>query len=320
MYGVDIDNPPGDQTAMELVPFILKAALGTCLFSLILWCAQSKNPRAAGMMLTFPALNGLGLLTAESHNLHLMARAMLPMIALNGLLCATYIVAQRQLRSRLPHLSPVVQGCTVLGACVALWGMVAVWVAPLLQAYLASSRQIMAFMSTYAVGSVVLTVRLLWSPADEHGRGRQRFWGVIRANAVRVSGMLSLLVLVMLVARHGAEAWAGRLSAVPLIPFYSLLMLSSTRVNTPYKGARLEQVGGTVLLGPLVAMPFVWVFVHYLSALPLPRSAASSMAAGVLGLLVLWGVCGLTIWGVLGGVRVLERRRPLTDTHGLCEP
>ncbi len=59
---------------------------------------------------------------------------------------------------------------------------------------------------------------------------------------------------------------------------------------------------------------------HYLSALPLPRSAASAMAAGVLGLLVLWSVCGLTIWGVLGGVRVLERRRPLTDTHGLCEP
>ena len=37
--------------------FILKAVLGTCLFGLILWCAQSGNARAAGMMLTFPALN-----------------------------------------------------------------------------------------------------------------------------------------------------------------------------------------------------------------------------------------------------------------------
>src|SRR5262249_38057632 len=104
------------------MPFILKAVLGTCLFTLILWCAQSSNPRVAGMMLTFPALNGLGLLTAQSYDLDLMARAMLPMIALNGLLCATYITAQRQLLGRLPHLSPQVTVWTLLGACVVLWG------------------------------------------------------------------------------------------------------------------------------------------------------------------------------------------------------
>lgn len=305
---------------MELVQFILKAVVGTCLFALILWCAQSRNPRAAGMMLTFPALNGLGLLTAESHNLHLMGQALLPMIALNGLLCATYIIAQRQLLSRLRHLSPRVQVWMVLGACAVLWGVVALWVAPLVQAYLVSSSQIMAFIGAYAVGSVPLTVRLLWSPVDEYRRGRQRFWDVLCANAGRVGGMFALVVLVMLVARGGAEVWAGRLSALPLIPFYSLLMLSSTRVNTPTEVTRLEQVGGTVLLGPLVAMTFVWVFVHYLSALSLLQSAVSAMAAGVFGLLVLWGVCGLTIWGILHGVRVLECRYPLTKTHGLCDP
>src|SRR5947199_7427881 len=115
---------------MELVPLILQAVVGTGLFTLILWCAQSSNPRAAGMMLTFPALNGLGLLTAQGHDLHLMARAMLPMIALNGLLCATYIIAQRQLRSRLPHLSHGVKAWTVLAVCVLLWGTMALWVAP----------------------------------------------------------------------------------------------------------------------------------------------------------------------------------------------
>jgi hypothetical protein len=317
---MDIDNSTEDETTMELVLFILKAVVGTGLFTLILWCAQSSNPRAAGMMLTFPALNGLGLLTAESRDLHLMARAMLPMIVLNGLLCATYVVAQSQLRSRPTSLSPCVRVWTVLGACVVLWGGVALWVAPLLQSYLVSSRQIIAFIGTYAVTSVPLTALLLWSHVDEHGCGRQRFWGVIRSNAVRVGGMLGLLVLVMLLARSGAEAWAGRLSAVPLIPFYSLLMLPSTQVHTSTEVTRLEQMGGTVLLGPLVAMTFVWVFVQYLSALPLPRSTVSSLAAGVLGLLVLWSVCGLMIWGVLRGVRVLEHRRLLTNTHGLCNP
>src|SRR2546425_2152657 len=128
---------------MELVPLILQAVVGTGLFTLILWCAQSSNPRAAGMMLTFPALNGFGLLMAESYDLHVMARAMLPMIALNGLLCATYIIAQRQLLWRLPHLSPGVKVWMLLGACVVLWGGMALWVAPVVQAYLVSSRQFM---------------------------------------------------------------------------------------------------------------------------------------------------------------------------------
>src|SRR5215510_5136814 len=107
---------------MELVSCMLKTVLGTGLFILILWCAQSSHPRAAGMMLTFPALNGLGLLTADSGDIHLMARAMLPMIALNGLLCAMYIVLQRQLRSRRMSLSPCRRAWIVLGSCIVLWG------------------------------------------------------------------------------------------------------------------------------------------------------------------------------------------------------
>jgi hypothetical protein len=315
---VDIDNPTGGQRAVEWVQFLLKAVLGTCFFGLILWCAQSSNPRAAGMMLTFPALNGLGLLTAESHDLHLMARAMLPMIALNGLLCAVYIIAQRQLRYRLPHLALPVHVWTVLGVCAVLWGGMALWVAPVVQAYLVSARQIMAFLCAYAVASVLLTVRLLWSPIHQHGRVRQGVWNVLRANAGRVGGMFILLLLVMLVARGGAEAWAGRLSALPLLPFYSLFILSSARLHTHHEVARLEHVGSTVLLGPVVAMTFVWVFVHYLSALSLLHSAASSMAAGVLGLLILWGLCGLTIWGILHGVRLLERRTWQGERNTAC--
>jgi len=315
---VDIDNPSGDQTAVEWVQFFLKAVVGTCLFAVILWCAQSSNPRTAGMMLTFPALNGLGLLMTESYDLHVMARAMLPMIALNGLLCATYITAQRQLLWRLPHLSPGVIVWTLLGACVVLWGGMALWVAPVVQAYLVSSRQFMAFIGAYAVGSVPLTVCLLRSPVHEHGRRRQRFWDVLRTNAGHVGGLFILLVFVMLVARSGAEAWAGRLSALPLLPFYSLFILSPTRLHAQPEVTRLEHVGGTVLLGPVVAMTFVWVFVQYLSALPLLQRAVSSMTAGVLGLLILWGVCGLMIWGLLRGVSRLEHRSREGERSAAC--
>ncbi len=294
---------------MEWVQFILKAVLGTCLFTLILWCAQSSNPRVAGMMLTFPALNGLGLLTAQSYDHHLMARAMLPMIALNGLLCAMYITAQHQLLGRLPHLSPRVTVWTLLGACVVLWGGMALWVAPLVEPYLVSARQVMVFICLYAVGSAPLTAHLLWAPVHQNGHGWRSFWSVLRANPWRVGGMFILLLLVMLVAHGRAEAWAGRLSAVPLLPLYSLLMLSPTRVHRQPEVARLEHVGSTVLLGPVVAMAFVWIFTQYLNALSSLQSAASALAAGVLGLLILWSMCGLMIWGILRSVRRLEHRR-----------
>src|SRR5262249_29518936 len=189
-----MDSLSEGQPAVEWVQFILKAVLGTCLFTLILWCAQSRNPRAAGMMLTFPALNGLGLLTAQSHDLHLMARAMLPMIALNGLLCATYISAQRRLRSRLPHFSPGVQVWTLLAVCVFLWGAMALWVAPVVEAYLVSSRQMSAFLCVSAVVSVLLTAYLWCSPVHAPGRPRQRFWNVLHTNVGRVGGLLVLLV------------------------------------------------------------------------------------------------------------------------------
>jgi len=237
-----------------------------------------------------------------------MARAMLPMIALNGLLCATYIIVQRQLRARLPHLSPGVQVWTLLVVCVLLWGAMALWVAPVVEAYLVSSRQMSAFLCVSAVVSVLLTTYLWCSPVQAPGRPRQRFWNVLHTNVGRVGGLFALLVLVMLMARGGAEAWAGRLSALPLLPFYSLLVLSSPRLGSYAEVADLEHMGSTVLLGPVVAMTFVWVFVRYLSTLPWPPRTASSMAAGVLGLLVLWGLCGLTIWVTLRVVRLVERR------------
>jgi hypothetical protein len=298
------------ESGLSFTPFLLKALLGAWLFLLILWWARNRQPRAAGMMLTFPAVNGLGLLTAETADRFVMARAMIPMIALNGVLCALYILVLRQPDAVLPGLSPRTKAGVLLGGCLAIWGAAALWVAPWVQASLVSSGQILAWLGGYTVCSVLATALWLWIPVDASTRGRQSFLEVLQANMVRVSGMLVLLVLVMLLARHGAEAWAGRLSAFPLIPFYSLLALSPLYANRPQEAARLGAVGSTVLFGPPLAMAFAWVFAHYLTALALPRSPAGALTIGVAGLLILWGLCGLLIWGVLSSMRVLESRRP----------
>lgn len=295
---------------MAFLPFALKALLGACLFLLILWCAQHRQPRAAGMMLTFPAINGLGLLTAETADPVVIARAMIPMIALNGVLCALYILALRQPGAVLPSLPPRLKAGVVVSGCLVLWGAFALAVAPWVQALLVSSSQVLLFLGGYALLGGLATALWLWLPVRPATGSRQSFVGVLQANVVRVGVMLGLLVLVMLLARHGAEAWAGRFSAFPLIPFYSLLALAPRHADHHEAAVRLGVVGSTVLFGPVLAIAFVWGFAYYLTALALPRETASAFALGVLGLLVLWSVCGVLIWGMLGGIRVLERRGP----------
>lgn len=288
--------------------FILKALVGAGLFTLILWCAQSRQPRVAGMMLTFPALNGLGLLTGEGADPMGMASAMLPMIALNGVLCTAYMVAYPHVVQPTRRLSPCLTALVLLLLGSVLWGVLAWSVAPHVQRWLAASGQVALFLGVYACGGVWLTASSLWTPSAPVAQTRQRLRDVVQAHAVRILGMCCLLVLVMLLARRGAASWAGRLSALPLLPFYSLFMVSTTDSAEPRAQGRLAHMCSTVLIGPLIAMLFVWCFAQYIRACRLHASPSIRFSGGVLGLLLLWSLCGAAMWGIVRGLQWYERR------------
>jgi hypothetical protein len=293
---------------MEWSVFVGKALLGTSLFVAILWRTQSHDPRVAGMLLTFPALNGIGLLMGESRDLYVMARAMLPMIATNGVLCAGYLLAYR--RWVAPSGVKPQQGKAVLvaGACLSVWGLVALLLAPSLQAWLRTPGRMALFWVGYGVSIWPLTVLLFWVSTPEHMGRKSRLWEVIRANPVKIAGMLLLIMLVMLVARRGADVWTGRLSALPVLPFYSLLMLPTAESDWRQGVEKLQQLGSTVLLGPLVAMAFVWTFAQYLGALRHHDQSMAYLGVGAVGLLGLWGVCGLLVVAWVRLMRWQERR------------
>ena len=65
--------------------------VGTTVYALILVLA-STVPAAAGLMLTFPAFNGLGFFFSRQENIEAMAQTMLWMPLLNGALCAAYML------------------------------------------------------------------------------------------------------------------------------------------------------------------------------------------------------------------------------------
>jgi hypothetical protein len=159
------------------------------------------------------------------------------------------------------------------------------------------------FWVGYGVGVWPLTTLLLWVSISEHMGKKRRLWEVIRTNPVKIAGMLLLIMLVMLVARRGTAAWAGRLGTLPVLPFYSLLMLPAAEPDRRQGVKKLQQLGSTVLLGPLVAMAFVWTFAQYLGALRHHGQSLVYLGAGVVGLLGLWGLCGCCI---VAGVRLMR--------------
>lgn len=275
---------------MDILWFVLKALGGTCLFTVILWYAQHKHPRVAGMMLTFPALNGLGLLSAEHADVWRMASAMLPMIATNGFLCAGYIIMHRRLASGLSRLPLMTQVAGVLGTALGLWLVIAQGVMVHLPLHAPGDHAV--FVLAYGLSIWPLTRRFLWRPLCPQPAAPQSFLALIRAQPAKVGGVFVLLAAVMLAAHLGAESWAGRLSALPILPFYSLVMIPASTPEPQQRIAQLDQLGGTVLLGPLVAMMFVGGFGAYLALLQQYTAGPLYWGSGLLGLLVCWSLCG----------------------------
>ncbi len=62
------------------------------IFALIVWLA-GHFPTAAGLMLTFPALNGLAFIFSRHDTVSAITRTMLWMPLVNGILCVTYLAA-----------------------------------------------------------------------------------------------------------------------------------------------------------------------------------------------------------------------------------
>lgn len=68
----------------------VRTLLGTTAYAIIIVLA-APFPGAAGLFLTFPALNGLGFFFSPRENVEPMAKSMLWMPVINGTLCAAYI-------------------------------------------------------------------------------------------------------------------------------------------------------------------------------------------------------------------------------------
>jgi hypothetical protein len=245
--------------------------------------------RAAGMMLTFPALNGITL--AFSPNALNLASGMLPMIAVNGLLCLAFIELFEAISSHWPQQRWIGRYLFFLGC--------AIW-------YGASRMTIPVpitwqppFIAGYAILAVAVTIVLWYNrPVAKAGEIRvpilnflkdQRLWG-------RIGLFEGIFIAVLAFDHWGSTIFAGQLGAAPLLPLFGLAVIAEGK--DPVQ--ELKRVKISVLLGPIVAMSFVFVLA--------PRSALVDLIGALMMLLGAWMLCFLAIWLLSLAFHLIETR------------
>jgi hypothetical protein len=235
------------------VPLVAKLVLGTLAFTWILWTVRSINARAVAMMFTFPALNGVVLLTVTDKVVSEMIVGIFPLMAFNGCLAAIFVALHRALGGR---------QALVIALCLLLWGMLAAllewqalwpyrWPLAGAAALLIVACSAFAFRRLRRAGAA-------WPAQPARAESVPAF---LRDRAPRILLFFVSLLIVSVTAYAFADAHSliGRLSALPLVPLFVLHWAVNAR-----RGA-LDELRVAALIGPLAAMGFLMLFAASLS-------------------------------------------------------
>jgi hypothetical protein len=232
----------------EWISLAAKVIGGTLVFIGVLWSIRAANPRAIGMMLTFPALNGIVLLTATDKIVSEMIVGIFPLMFFNGFLAAIFIALCRRLG---------VGDALAYAVCLLAWALIAI---------LLEWRELWPYRWNLAIAVTILilciaawafrALRSRWEPAPALADHPIRFSEFMRSCAPRVGLFFASLLLVSIVAYVGRDAHSlvGRLSALPLIPLFVL------HLAVKQSDADLGELRIAALLGPPVAGGFLLLF------------------------------------------------------------
>lgn len=282
--------------AAPLLAAAVKICAGTLLYLCILSLARI-DAFAAGMMLTFPALNGLALLFAADPLAS--ARTMMLMPVINTALVLLYVLAFRALGKGSGLLAvagfllwllpaglaamadpvPVVAGHPVLFAVVVtVLGLGAPAAARLLRARTASAEGMLSSEG----GAPATLPMFLWSHRMRIG--------------LFVVSLVALVVATTFVPRQ--HALIGVLGGLPLVPLFGLWAVA--RGQQPE--VRLAHMATTVSAGAAIALWFVILFASLCARLGLNER----WVVGLLPIVVCWGATFLAILLVARLLRALH--------------
>jgi hypothetical protein len=280
-----------------LLAFLIKLPLALFVFLLIAY-AGIVNRRVAGVLFTFPILNGVAIIA--SHDPVTVADAIYPLVIFNCVLFALLISFPRVL----PPVSALPRATRLL-ARVATWAIV--WFAGAY--WLTDFRGAISGAGVLFAGSAIFAILFMavfWTRtpqlntnggagrvnlAGHHWSGFRTFW-LNRTGAGRIvffTLAYAALFFVSRVALH--EKWVGMASALPLPGFFALASLIDDAEDNTAALASLKQIRDTLFLGPVLVIPFNWTLSHLLASVIPPDAIA--LRYGVL--FALWTVAASAV-------------------------
>ena len=279
----------------------LRTAIGTVIYIGIVYLAAAV-PTAAGLMLTFPALNGLAFYFSERDRIAPMAATMLWMPIINGGLCGLYLL---MFVAFAKSLTPEFLAWTLVVVITVLW--LALVGRDKVHQGIAANRQLtfaiaatlagvlLAAIALYLLRNDGLVPKLAWSDrapafADAIAHGRLK----IALFVLCLGGFL--LATAYLPLRDSVR---GILGGLPIVPFGGLVSVSADLASS--LDARLHTLYAmsvTVWLGPAVAIWFICAIARYFSTRQTLTASALDAAARFAALVIAWLACFAAILGV----------------------
>lgn len=268
---------------------LAKLLLGLIVFVVLGYLGRFYDKRVTGILLTFPILNAIGILTG--HDPLTVANSVYAIVVFNGLI----LFFMLSTCDRFPRLAGKPLQVKFILRFLTWTGVWAVG-APIIIRFrdeLPGIRGMLAIQTLIALTAIAIVwkaparrqpdgaefARMSWSA---HGRKAFSFWN--NAGGYFRMGLFVLCCLALFVAAEVfPPKWVGMFSALPLPGLFAIAMLSVVSAPDDYGPMR-----NTVLIGALSVNAFNWLFAHLFVSLPFESTAHT-----VAGIVVLVGMMAI---------------------------
>ena len=257
----------GPDLISELGRQILRVVAGTAVYIAIVVLA-ARLPAGAGLMLTFPALNGLAFFFAGDARAASIARSMLWMPVINGVLCAAYILMFAAL-ARTGAAEPVAW-CLLLAVTLLWYASVS---RRRVRAGIAPERQLGWALAVTLAGALVTLIAAVATHTDSGLAAMPGTDGWIVETILRSRLKIALFAVALAIFLPAmaylpiSDSTRGILSGMPIVPFGGLVAIAGdVGMSLDERLAVLAGMARGVWLAPAVAIWFIYGLSRVLQA------------------------------------------------------
>lgn len=276
-----------------LLAFALKLPLALAVFLIIAY-AGTADRRIAGVLFTFPILNGVAIIASPEPIV--VADAIYPLVIFNCALFSAVI----SFPAMLPPVDRLARGARLF-ARVATWSLAWLAGAWLITDFRAAIPGAPVLFAGAAIVAIVFMLKF-WTrdsrtteaaAASTHWARFTAFWANTTGLA-RIGFFIAAYACLFFASRVALdEKWVGMASALPLPGFFALASLIDDAGERPASLGTLREIRDTLFLGPLLVIPFNWAFSHALVAMPVGDSASRYLTLFAMWTIAAWAVVWL---------------------------